>query len=188
MINITNAQASASILRYVAEERLTQGAWHWVKDGRDIACLLGAIHKDVTSPADCNGDVMPLWLAELTVTLFDGLPEERIYPTAKRYGELVARWGQLTPDQWSGILNCFLVRCIDDAVAAVRPVSEGKPYWPAVEAACEQCKAAINGNGDLAAAEAWTAWKAAARAAAWTAEEADKLFTFLLDQIEEALS
>ena len=207
MVPVTHAEASANILAFAAEGRLTQGQWHGRgDDGREIACLLGAIHPSVTSAAECNGDLMPLWLAELTPVLFDGIPAEEVSPIARRYGELVARWHALSAAQWDAILTRVLVRCIDDAVAAARPVSEGKEYWPAVEAACAQCRVAIESGADAAWATeaAWAAEAAAGAAAraaraaadaawaaveaAWAAEAAYlSLFNFVLDQIAAEL-
>ena len=136
MLDIDNQTASTNILAAVEAGTLVQGTWHGRdREGRALACLLGAIHPSVTSPAECNGKLMPMWLAELTPPLFDGIPKAEILPIAKRYGELVGRWHVLTDAQWQAILDRFLIRCIDDAVAAARPASEGKDYWPAVEAA-----------------------------------------------------
>lgn len=206
MIDITHAEASANILRFVEEGRLTQGAWHSRgEDGREIACLLGSIHPSVTSAAECNGALMPMWLAELTPVLFDGIPAESAYPFARRYGALVAHWNALDDAAWHRVLNKLLIKCIDDAVDAARPCSQGKDYWPAVDAACAQSKAAIeSGDKDaaraaaraavaaVAAAEA-AAWAAgAAEAAAWAAVAAEAaayllLANFVLDEIEAEL-
>ena len=204
MIDITNTDASAAILSHVDAGTLAQGVWHdQGKDGHEIACLLGAIHPSVKEATDCNGDLMPMWLAELTPTLFDGIAAESIYQMARRYGELIGRWHVLSDTQWDGILTRVLIRCIDDAVTAARPANEGKDYWPAVVAACEQVKAALN-DGDVdSLSAAWSAaWsaaasaaKSAAKSAASAAESAESaaeylsLFTFVLDQIEaECLS
>jgi hypothetical protein len=169
MVEISNAEASANILRFAEEGRLVQSEWHGQDDdGREIACLLGAIHPSVTTAAECNGKLMPMWLAELTPPLFDGIPAAEIVPIAGRYGGLVARWGDLAPAAWERVKTAFLIQTVDEAMVAARPVSEGKPYWPAVEAACKQVKAALE-SGDkkaLAAAEA------AAEATAQPAESA----------------
>lgn len=183
MLNITHAEASANILRHANEGRLTQSRWHGTaSDGREIACLLGSIHPTVTTAAECNGALMPMWLAELTPTLFDGILASEITQIARRYGGLVARWHAITPPSWDRVLTRFLVRMIDDVVDAARPVAEGKPYWPAVEAACAQCRAALESGDKTAAARA----AVAAVAAAWAADPAAhlRLFNFLLDQIE----
>ncbi len=186
MLEITNAEASANILRFADEGRLTQAKWHGRgDDGREIACLLGAIDSSVTSPKDCNGKLMPMWLADLTPTLFDGIPPTAIVPVARRYGALVARWGSLSPETWDRISVQFRICCIDNAVTAARR-AEGQPYWPAVNDACEQVKAALKSSDKAALDAAEAAAEAAARAAAWAAEAEAyfRLFTFLLDQIE----
>jgi hypothetical protein len=183
MLDITNADASANILRFADEGRLTQSQWHGRgNDGRKIACLLGAIDPSVTSAEECNGKLMPMWLAELTPTLFDGIPAAEIVPVARRYGELIARWGALAPEAWERVWIKFLIYTIDQALDAARPVSEGGPYWPAVEAACAQTKAALEsgdrnglkaGARDLAAAAAArAAWPTAAAEAARAARAA----------------
>ena len=186
-MQITHASASAAILRAADENRLVQGQWHTTGErGRHMACLLGSIAPSVNSAADCNGDLMPLWMAELTVTLFDGMPTDQIVPIAYRYGGLVARWHTLTEAQWHGVLMRFLIRCIDDAVEAARPLNVGKPYWPAVEAACKQSKSAVlSGDDARAGAAARAAWAAAEAAeAAARAAQYHSLFAFLLAQIE----
>lgn len=175
-ITITHATASANILAACDAGTLVQGQWHGRdKDGREIACLLGAMHPSVKSPADCNGDLMPIWLATMVPVLFDGLPAEAIIPMARRFGAAVAAcFPLLSPRQWDAILTRVLIRCIDDAVEYARPCSEGKPYWPAVEAACKQVRDALNGGGNIkeAAAAAGTVWAAARAAGGWAASAA----------------
>lgn len=159
---ITHAAASTNILRAVETRSLTQKKWHGKgAGGREIACLLGSIDKRVSSPSDCNADLMPLWLAELTPVLFDGIAADQIYLVAERYGRAVDQWGRLSDDQWSLILTRFFVRCIDDALDAARPLCVGQSYWQAVEDVCAQCKAAItSGDGEARA-------KAGREAAQW---------------------
>ena len=194
MLKITHEAASPAILAACDNGTLVQGRWHGREDGREIACLLGSIHPKVKTAADCNGDLMPLWLAELTPTLFDSIPADQTHTIARRYGELVSRWHALSLAQWDAILTRVLVRCIDDAVGAARPVSVGKSYWPAVEAACEQVKAALlSGDKEAAADAAYAAYaaRAAARATAYAAARAAaylSLFNFVLDQIEVELA
>ena len=168
MINITPAEASINILTFADEGRLTQSKWHGHSaDGRDIACLLGAIHPSVTSAAQCNGDLMPMWLAELTPVLFDGISTDQVVPIARRYGALIARWDRLSTVQWDSILTRVLIRCIDEAVAAAEPICRDEEFWPAVAAACEQSKAAINsGDKTARAASAYASADATVYAAA----------------------
>ena len=183
MLKITHEAASAAILAACDNGTLVQGRWHGREDGREIACLLGSIHPKVKTAADCNGDLMPLWLAELTPTLFDGIPADQTHTIARRYGELVSRWHALSLTQWDAILTRVLVRCVDDAVNAARPMNAGKSYWPAVEAACEQVKGALKSGDKEAARAAYAAADAARAAAAYLS-----LFNFVLDQIEMELT
>ena len=199
-----HSEASANIIRFAQEGRLIQRAWHTEKGGRKMACLLGSIHPSVTSEAECNGDLMPMWLAQLTPRLFDSIPADKVTEIGLRYGSLVARWHVLTPDQWEAVKTAFLVRTVDAALSSAREVSSGEACWAQVEAACEQVKAAlISGKGLKAARAAAEAARAAAEAAAEAAygtaaevaaEVAAKvaagaaasysLFTYLLDSVE----
>ena len=180
MKSFTNEYASKNILAAVSEGRLIQHSWHRGgdgDDGKELACLLGSIDPKVNKPSDCNAKLMPMWLAELTPTLFDGISQDQIYPIASRYGELVGRWHVISSDRWDAILTTFLIKTIDDAVDAARPSSVGQPYWPAVEKSCQQCNDALQtGNDKEALAAAWAARaaagaaaEAAAGAAAWAA-------------------
>ena len=192
MLDITNADAAANILRFAEEGRLTQSQWHGRgADGRDIACLLGAIHPSVTSAQECNGKLMPMWLAEYVPVGFDGLPASEIVPMARKFAACMLIWGRMPDGGWERVKTGFLIEIINVALEVARPVAEGKPYWPAVDAACSQVKAALRSGVRPAAwaaarAAAWAAAKAAARAPAEAAAGAAahlRLFTFLLDQI-----
>ena len=179
---ITNEQASTRLIQFANEGRLITGKFHGAgADGREVACLLGSFDPSVEQASDCNADLMPLWMAETTVVLFDKLPTDAITPIGLRYGGLVARWHTVKPAQWDTILTKFLIRCVDDALEAARPVSEGKDYWPAVEAACKQTVAALQ-SGEQKVLKAAAANAADAYDAAYA--YANALFTFLLDQIE----
>ena len=122
-LHITPAVASANILAFANEGRLIQGDWHKRSAGRELACLLGSIDPKVRTAADCNADLMPLWMAEVTIKLFDRLPSADVVPTALRYGALIARWHTLDATAWDGVMRAFLVRCIDDALSAARPAA-----------------------------------------------------------------
>lgn len=144
---ITHAQASAAILQHVSEGRLAQRTWHKKDDeGREIACLLGAMHPSVKAPKDCNGDLMPMWLAELTPQLFDGIPEESARDVGERYGILVGQWHVLSGADWEALLTKFLCFTIDTALDAARPVAEGQPYWARVAAACPGMRQNLGGQ------------------------------------------
>lgn len=169
----THAAASAAILAHCNAGTIVQREWHG-RDaaGREVACLLGAIDPSVNSTADCNAELMPMWLAELTLVLFDGLPPKAIYPIARRYGELVGRWHVLSSKDWERVLAGFLCRVIDEA---------SQTYWPAVAAIVAAQAAVVTAPKARAAAQA--AAQAAVRAAPWPTDR-ERLFTALLDQIE----
>lgn len=143
-----NLQRSLAILAHCYSGTLKQVAWH-----------------DEPSP----DKIMPLWLAELTQTLFDGIPKDQIYPIAQKYGELEGRWYILSKTQWNTVLTRFLIRCIDDAIVAAKPSNEDKTYWTQVEVAFKLCKKAIE-NGDessVAIAHAHAAASTARSAFSW---------------------
>jgi hypothetical protein len=168
-MSFSNGHASLNILTAVNERRLVQGKWQGKgADGRWIACLLGAIDPKVNDPSDCNADLMPLWLAKLTPTLFDGILVDHIYHIARRYGELIGRWRVVTPQQWDEIHTAFLVYAIDTALDAARRIAvKNSVYWRAARDACLQCRQAVS-DGDLSPAASRVsqdAWMAASRAA-----------------------
>lgn len=124
-----------------------QHQWHGNDQaGRETACLLGAMHRDINSTGDCNSILMPWWFPEATLTLFDGIAVEHILRMARWYGALVGRWHVLSDTQWEAIKTRLLVYCIDSAVSAAR--SNWK-QWHVIESACLQCRAAIT-SGDVA--------------------------------------
>ncbi len=214
MLNITNEAASAAILLACDEGLIVQGQWHGKgDDGREISCLLGAIDPSVEEAADCNGELMPMWLAVLTPILFDGIVEEEAVPMARRYGEMVARWHVLEPEAWDRVRARFLIRTIDVAAQAARAEAVAAAEARA-DAAARGVRAAIKNSLEAAraraeavaaaearadaaaraarAAEAWAAQEAAARAAAAAAAVGAaaylSMFTFLLDQIEAEIT
>jgi hypothetical protein len=141
---ITNAKASANILAAVKAGTLIKDRWHWTRpDGARYACLLGSMHPKVNSPADCNGDLMPLWMAHLTVVLFDGLPETEINRISYRYGELIARWHVMTWRDWYNVYQKFSAYTIDEAVKSAQAVAADKAYWSVVKAEFERCQEVI---------------------------------------------
>jgi len=175
-MSFSHAEASKNIITFATEGRLVQSAWHTKHEGREMACLLGSIHPSVTRPSDCNGDLMPMWLAELTPTMFDGLPSSSVQAIGMRYGSLVSRWHVLKDENWNKVLNTFLIKLVDTALESARSVAKDLPVWAQVETSSKQVIAALkSGNKEeLAASEAASeaaSWAAseAARAASWTA-------------------
>jgi hypothetical protein len=182
-----NATAADNIISYLRDGRLVQNAWTREDQGHHVACLLGAA-GNYHSTQDCPATLMPRWLAECTVTLYDGLPQEDANgDLVRRYADMMRRWHVLTPDRWDNVHRAFLVRCIDQAVESVPAFAKTQSYWPAVSAACEQSKTAITSkregaaesaalSAESAALSAESAASAAlsAESAAWSAAESAK--------------
>jgi hypothetical protein len=130
---------------------------------------------------DCNSELMPPWLAVLTVTLFDGLPKRALTAVATRYGGSIAHWHALDDAAWEKIRDAFLIYAIDISVLAAQPLCVGQPYWPAVASSCEAIKGVIS-FGDKEAIRAATlkadrAAREASRAAAsaaWAGDDVAK--------------
>jgi hypothetical protein len=151
----TNEQASNNILMFTREGRLIQGKWHGrARDGRELACLLGAIDPSITSAEECNAELMPIWLAELTVTLFDCIENKEITKIAMRYSELIRQWRRLDESAWRRILNQFLACMLDHAVNLAPDGCSKYESWAKVELACNQYKEALlrDDEKELAAA------------------------------------
>mgnify|MGYP003394567753 CR=1 FL=1 len=135
----TNKQASENIIKFATENRLIQRAWQkkeGAEEGKRMACLLGSIDPSVDNSAMCNGELMPLWLAILTPTLFDGIAADKVTEIGLRYGKLVGQWEVLSAANWDNVLYKFLIRVVDDAVDSASKVCDGKGYWPKVKEAC----------------------------------------------------
>jgi hypothetical protein len=194
-LNLTRDMACDRMEEFASEGRLIQSAWHSVEaDGRHLACLLGAIDDGIYAPSDCPASVMPLWLANLLPTLFDGVTEVRALEYGTRFAKAL-RIGN-TDDH---VMRRFLIVCVESAVACAKPkTAEAPPYWPAVAKVCSNVVTLLSSGGkgpawaeaaeaateaETAAwaeatalasvdveVEAWTAAaRAAARAAAWAA-------------------
>ena len=131
MLDITRDLACDRIELFATEGRLTQGSWHTEKDGRQLACLLGAIDPSVDSSEACPSSVMPSWLAHLLPALFDGVSEDNAISYGMRFAKAL-RNGNTD----ESVMRKFLIVCVESAVNYARPVSEGKSYWDAVEKSC----------------------------------------------------
>jgi hypothetical protein len=165
---VLNATAADNIISYLRDGRLVQNTWTREDQGPHVACLLGAA-GNYQSTQDCPATLMPRWLAECTVTLYDGLPQEDANgDLVRRYADMMRRWHVLTPDRWDNVHRAFLVRCIDQAVESVPAFAKTQSYWPAVSAACEQSKTAITSKREGAAKSAESAARSA-ESAAWRA-------------------
>jgi hypothetical protein len=161
-ITITREDAALRILDFANEGRLVQSAWHTADaDGRELACLLGAIHPSVNGAEDCPSSVMPSWMAELLPTLFDGVSEAKATDYGRRFAQAL-RIGNADDT----VLRMFLIAAVEFAVSAAAPKGDVPDYWPAVEQSCAGVLALLKKSNpnekDRAAAKAAEAAEAAA--------------------------
>ena len=194
-LNLTRDMACDRIETFASEGRLIQSKWHSVEEnGRQLACLLGAIDDGIKGTIDCPASVMPPWLANLLPTIFDGVTEAR----ASEYGIRFAKALRIGSAD-DHVMRKFLIVCVENAVDYAKPkTAEVPPYWPAIASACSNVVTLLSSGGKgpawaqahAAATEAEAAaWKeaetraavdveagaaaeAAARTAAWAAEAA----------------
>lgn len=166
-IQITHAEAATRIKTFAHEGRLVVGQWHNIdKQGREVACLLGAIHLGINSVDACPADLMPRWMAELTVVLFDKAGRVANAEISKRYAAALRVWGGLSKADWAAIKKRHLIRCIETALARAAPVASGHTVWPQVDAACRQMVAALGAGDAVSIGVARSAARSAAKYAA----------------------
>jgi len=78
----TAAEAFKLYEQALAADELTQRDWHREIDGRQLACALGVLGSDVSSPDHCPARVMPRWLARMVPRFFD----RQAFDAAKDWG------------------------------------------------------------------------------------------------------
>lgn len=83
------------------EGLLLRGEWRGRRNGREAACMLGWISREACeqeTAAACPADVMPGWLAELTLWI-DGAPSAEAWPgVVARFAGLLDRSEELFGD------------------------------------------------------------------------------------------
>jgi hypothetical protein len=111
------------LLTTMHERRLIRRAWTGItSDGRETVCLLAALAPVCgirRSAAACPADVMPRWMAHLTVWIDDGVSAAMWEPIVWRYAALAQRWDVIDAVTW-GRLD-FSVRRI--ALETVLPLA-----------------------------------------------------------------
>lgn len=100
MNRITRAKdALQRFVEWRAQGRIIQGNWHTEDDeGRELACALGMLGKDMSNPRDCPSSVMPLWLAECVPTLFDAGTLSGALEWGQRFYTALARLDGKVPE------------------------------------------------------------------------------------------
>jgi hypothetical protein len=159
-------EAAERMAEFAREGRLIQNAWHGERNGRELACLLGAIGPGVFDPSDCPAEVMPAWLAHLLLTLFDGVRSERSVEFGLRFAEALRAKpvGDAVRDLWLARVVEFARDVAADAEAYAAAAADAEAY-----AAADAAEAARAARAADAAADAARAADAAADAAEYAA-------------------
>lgn len=98
-MKISHKQASARIQKMLANGRLIPNAFQSKDErGRRLACLIGSISPKITKMSDCPANLMPQWMLEATIMLFDRMPGRLQW--AARYAHSMAEWGIFKPEDW----------------------------------------------------------------------------------------
>jgi hypothetical protein len=166
MTDITNITASQRILAHLQEGRLVQGTWHRERDGRELACMLGAIAPHIDDASKCPSSVMPLWLARLVVPMFDGQDMAAAMTWAGRFGTQMAQWHRLDEAAWFRVWASFCSWCVADAQRSADSAAVYTNAAAAADYAAAAAAAAVYANADDVYAIAEAAADAAAHAAA----------------------
>jgi hypothetical protein len=161
-------QAGERLLASAREGRLVQGVWHDKRDGREIACLLGAA-AGISDPAACPARLMPPWVAIALPSLFDGQSESHAIPFAIRWGEAMIR-PEWTNIAWDAVRTQWLAFVVQQARAAN---ADAFIYANAFIYADAAARAAARAADYTAAAASFAAYAARADAAAAAAYAAD---------------
>lgn len=183
---------SDRIIDLLEEGRLIRHAWTGTDaEGRETACLLAAISPEVAQAkavAACPADIMPPWLAHLTVWMDDAGSESAWPGMVRRYADLASRWHVLDDDAWARLelrakrialveamrhggdpVCSRVLELIDRALAGDRPTAA---EWGAARASGTAARASAGARASAAVWAAVWAARAAARAPVWAAAEA----------------
>lgn len=174
---------------FIARGAIRQGLWG---DGQNRACLMSAVVTGATSANDCAAAGWPMWLAELSVWLFDQFPPEAAIERGRRLVVAIRDADDRGID-WDRVYRDLRLRAVlpiaMDAIGTgdepwrikCRTVvqwsidRDGKAAW-AAEAAEEAVEAAA------ASSAAAAVWAAGAPAAA----ERDRIEETLLEIIQDS--
>jgi hypothetical protein len=173
---------------------LVQGKWHGTDaDGREVACLLGALGEGINAPRDCPADLMPVWQAECLPAMFDGLPPGDVVNVSRRWSAAMRRTNGWSVEQWDRVGDLWMSDVVEQGLgyAANLHTPANRPaYWVEVDAACRTVVAGLRDGADWAARAAWAA---RVDSAAWAAsDDRDapsarlRQFNALIARIEEA--
>ena len=151
----------------VAEGRIIRGDWQGKDEqGRETACLLGALAPNINAVRDCPAGLMPAWFAELT-PFFDDKTSASMWPTViSKYANLIHRWHILTPEDWDWCLANTLCTCLEIAL----PHDANGVVQPVIDLMDRRLSGNKPSKNEFAAAAAWAA--EAAEMVVWAADAA----------------
>jgi hypothetical protein len=146
MNDIDNITASERILEHLHEERLVQGSWHQKHEGRELACLIGAISPEIDSVTECPASVMPDWLARLVVVVFDGQAKSDAIAWAARFATQMGPWHVLDSVAWGRVHEAFCLECLENTQQSAHTAYADDPelindeaaYWAAYVASVDE--------------------------------------------------
>lgn len=170
-----SAEASIdNLIQYLAEGRVIRGQWRGKDEqGRDTACLLASIGPNINRPKDCPAEIMPVWLAYLSVPLNDRGSIEAWPAMIQRYGTAARRWHVLDIAAWrrcraKTMISMLEIALPHDTGCVVAPVIAllqrvAINYEPAPaewELACKAAEETV-ARSDREVRAAWVAWSVA---------------------------
>jgi hypothetical protein len=164
--------------KFIQEGRLLRGEWTGKDaEGRETACLLAALSKEVATshdPNSCPAAIMPSWLAHLVPWIDDKGTKENWLGHIHRFANLAGRWHALSPESWERAR--FRVNRVSLLEAIKHTKSE--PAFKASRDVLALLDRAVSSdlptNGEWSAAVDAARWSAAdAPAARWAAAVAD---------------
>jgi hypothetical protein len=168
----------------VNENRIIRGKWQSTDaQGRETACLLGALGSDITDTKDCPASYMPSWLAELTPAIDDNTSNKNWPSIIKRYANLANRWHVLDEAAWERVKW----KTIDASLIIAEPHDANNVIAPVRVLIKRQL------SGDPPTQDEWAAAAASASASASAWAEArsqvwDTIATALFDALETEVS
>lgn len=116
-VKVANAEAADRILRACDLGQLRRHTWGNQDIGEPAweGCLLGAAVPGAISVEDISeAGLMPFWMAELTIKLFDELSMANLEVIGRKYAELIRIWDILTESDWEAIRSNWRFYAVKD--------------------------------------------------------------------------
>ena len=106
-MTLTYPERISRLNKHIGQGRVIRNKYKSTdSEGRVTVCLLAALSPEVAiheSPNECPAEVMPEWLATLTLTIDDNGTHSAWDGTIRRYAKLAADWHVLSPQAWNDL-------------------------------------------------------------------------------------